>query len=71
VGFLVDKIVNGTGFSSSTSVLPCQFHSTDALLLGKMKKKVIIFVTGLHKTPEDGGASVTSAAGPFSTKKKL
>jgi hypothetical protein len=28
----------GTGFSSSTSVLPCQFHSTGAPVLGKMKE---------------------------------
>jgi hypothetical protein len=28
----------GTGFSPSTSVLPCQFNSTGAPLLGKMKK---------------------------------
>jgi hypothetical protein len=27
-----------TGFSPSTSVFPCQFHSTGAPLLGKMKK---------------------------------
>jgi hypothetical protein len=28
----------GTGFSPSTSGFPCQFHSTGAPLLGKMKK---------------------------------
>ena len=28
----------GTGFSPSTPVFPCQFHSTGAPLLGKTKK---------------------------------
>jgi hypothetical protein len=33
-----------TGFSPSTSVFPCQFHSTGATLLGKIKKKLIIII---------------------------
>jgi hypothetical protein len=55
----------GTGFSPSTSVSPCQFHSTAASLLGKGQKIVIIivtFITGLHKKPQDCGASVASAS---------
>jgi hypothetical protein len=64
-------------FSPSTLVFPCQFHSTGAPLLGKGQKIIIIiiivivtFITGLHKTPQGCGASVATAAGPFTTKKK-
>jgi hypothetical protein len=43
----------GTGFSQSTSVFPCQFHSTGAPLLGKGQKIIIIiifiFIVGLNK----------------------
>ena len=38
VGFVVDKVALGQGFSPSTSVFPCQYHSTGATLLVKMKK---------------------------------
>jgi hypothetical protein len=60
-----------TGFSPSTSVFPCQFHSTDAPLLGKGQKIIIIFIfiIGLHNKPQGCGASVASAAGRFTAKK--
>jgi hypothetical protein len=31
---------------------------------------IVIFITGLHKKHQGCGASVASAAGPFTTKKK-
>jgi hypothetical protein len=43
---MVDKVALGQGFSPSTSVFPCQFHSTGAALLGKGQKIIIaIFIT--------------------------
>jgi hypothetical protein len=39
------------GFFQSASVFLCQFHSTGAPLQGK-RKKLIIFITGLHKKPQ-------------------
>jgi hypothetical protein len=34
----------------------------------KRGKKLIIFITGLHNKPQGCGASVASAAGPFTKK---
>jgi hypothetical protein len=67
VGFVVDKLALG-------QVFPCQFHSTGAPLLGKGQKIIIIiiiFIIGLHNKPHGCSASVASAAGPFTTKKKV
>jgi hypothetical protein len=57
----------GTGFSPSSSVFPCQFHSPGAPLLGKGQTMIIIFIfiIRLHNKPHG-----CSAAGPFTTKKK-
>ena len=55
----------GTVFSPSTSVFPCQFHSTGAPLHGKTEKKTNHL---LHNKPQGCGMSVASAAGPFKKK---
>jgi hypothetical protein len=72
VGFVVDKVALEQvlpwvlGFSLSLSFNWCS-------ITWKNKKKLIvflfIFITGLHNNPQGCGASVASAAGPFSTKK--
>jgi hypothetical protein len=48
---------------SPVSFIPPVLH-----YLEKRKKKLIIFITGLHNKPQGCGASVASAAGPFTTK---
>jgi hypothetical protein len=49
VGFVVDKVALGQVFARVLR-FSCQFHSTGATLLGKMKKLIIflfIFITGV------------------------
>jgi hypothetical protein len=43
----------GTGFSPSTSVFPCQFQSTGAPLLEKMKKKKVIIFHLYHRVAQE------------------
>jgi hypothetical protein len=71
VGYVVNKVALGQVFPRVLR-FSRQFHSTGALLLGKGQKTIIIIVTiitGLHNKPQGCGASVASAAGPFTTKK--
>jgi hypothetical protein len=74
---VVDKVALGQVFLRVLRFFPCQFHSTGAPLLEKGQKIIIIiiiiviFITGLRNKPQGCGASVASAAGPFTTKKKL
>jgi hypothetical protein len=63
VGFVVGKVALG-------QVFPCQVHSTSAPL-HRRKKKLTIFITGLHSKPQGCGATVASAAGPFTTNKNV
>jgi hypothetical protein len=67
-------------FFSELSVFPCQFHSTGAPLIVKIgKKKLLIFITGVAQEALRlrcirsicCGASAASAAGPFTTQKKI
>jgi hypothetical protein len=53
------------GFSLSVSFHRC------SITRKKEKKKLNIFITRLHNKPQGCGASVASAAEPFTTKKIL
>jgi hypothetical protein len=67
VGFVVDKVALGQVFLrvlrfSPVSFIPPVLHYTE-----KLEKVIIILIiiTGLHNKPQGCGASVASAAGPF------
>jgi hypothetical protein len=73
VGFVVDKVALGQVFPPEyfRFPLPISFHrcSITSKKEKRKKKKLIIFITGLHNKPQGCGASVASAVGPFTTKK--
>jgi hypothetical protein len=70
VGFVLDKVALGQVFPwvlrfSPVNFIPPGLHYTE-----KWKKKLFVFLIGLHNKPEGCGASVASAAGPFKKKGK-
>jgi hypothetical protein len=64
VGFVVDKFFPRVRRFSPVNFIPPVLHYLEK------RKKLIIFITGLHNKPQGCGASVASAAGLF-TKKNL
>jgi hypothetical protein len=71
VGFVVYKVALGQVFFPPEYLgfpLSISFHLC-SITRKNEKKKLIIFITGLHNKPLRCGASVASAAGPFTTKK--
>jgi hypothetical protein len=67
VGFVVDKVALGQVFPRGRRFSPVNF--IPPVLYYKEKKKLTIFITWLYNKPQGRGASVVSAAGPFTTKK--
>jgi hypothetical protein len=58
-------------FLPENFVFPVSFNSLVLLYREKRRKLIIlnIFITSLQNKPQGCGASVASAAGPFTTKK--
>jgi hypothetical protein len=69
-GFVVDKVALGEDFPRVLRFSPVNFIPP-VLNYTEKQKKLITFITGLHNKPQGCGASVASAAGPFTTKKIL
>jgi hypothetical protein len=62
---MVDKVALGQVFPPEYFGFPQSISLHHCSITRKNKKKLIIFITGLHKKPHGCGASVASAAGPF------
>jgi hypothetical protein len=70
MGFVVDKVALGQVFPQYFGFpLYISFHRCS--ITWKNEKKLNVFITVLHNKPLGCGASVASAAGPFTTKKTL
>jgi hypothetical protein len=68
VGFVVDKVALAQICPRVLRFSPVNFIPPVLHYLEKWK--TIIFITGLHNKPQGCGASVASAAGPFTTTTK-
>jgi hypothetical protein len=60
----------GTSFFPEYFGFPLSISFHRCSITRKKRKKLIIFITGLHNKPQGCGASVASAAGPFTTEQK-
>jgi hypothetical protein len=70
VGFVVDKVALEQVFPRVLRFSPVNFIPPVLHYMEKKNgKNLIIFITGLNNKPQGCGASVASAAGPFTTKK--
>jgi hypothetical protein len=67
VGFVVDKVALGQGFSRELRFSPVNFILLVLHYL-ETRTKLILFITGLHNKAESCGGSLVSAAGPFTKK---
>jgi hypothetical protein len=68
VGFVVDKVALENVFPRVLRFPPVSFIPP-VLHYNEKRRKLIIFITGLHNKPQSCGASVASAARPFTKKK--
>jgi hypothetical protein len=68
VGFVVDKVALGQVFPPLPRFSPVNFIP-QVLYYTEKRKKLIIIITVLHNKPQGCGASVASAARPFTIRK--
>jgi hypothetical protein len=70
MGFVVDKGALEQLFSPALRFSPVSFIPPVLRLLGKTEK-LTIFITELHSKNQGCGATVESAAGPFTATKSI
>jgi hypothetical protein len=68
VGFVVDQVALGQDFPRILRFSPVNFIPPCSIT--RQNEKTIVFITELHNKPQSCGASLASAAGPFTKKKK-